>query len=110
MTRTRKPSDRTGSVMVNRRDMRRLLGHLTRSRHFAQTLAWQLAEQNSKDLAVYRTAARFHHHRGGELEVDDGAAVSLSDGGAYVAAWVWVSDADLDGVEKAVALLEEVRS
>lgn len=39
----------------------------------------------------YRDAAQAMQ-RDGELEVDDGAVVSLSDdGGAYVAAWMWVS-------------------
>lgn len=29
----------------------------------------------------------------GEIEIDEGAVVSLSDdGGAYVQAWVWISD------------------
>ena len=35
--------------------------------------------------------ARQIHQEDGEVEIDDGAIVSRSsDGGAYVAAWVWV--------------------
>ena len=96
MSRTRTQAGRGSSVLLSRRDANKLLGHLARSRHFAQGLAWSLAEQSGKDVAMYRAAARKHHHRGGELEIDDGAAVSISAGGAYVAAWVWVSEADVE--------------
>lgn len=44
--------------------------------------------------------ARKLYHREGELEIDDGAVVSRADGnpsgGAYVQAWVWVPDEDVD--------------
>jgi hypothetical protein len=34
------------------------------------------------------------HHRDGEIEIDSRTVVSLSDdGGAYVMAWLWVSNA-----------------
>lgn len=92
MSRIPKPADRTDSILLPRRDARKLLGHLVRSHHFAQTLGWRLADQSGKDVAAYRAAARERHHRGGELEIDDGATVSLSEGGAYVSAWVWVSE------------------
>lgn len=43
-------------------------------------------------------AARKFYQRDGEIEIDDGAKISRSetneDKGAYVAAWVWVDDAD----------------
>lgn len=41
----------------------------------------------------YITVARARYHRDGEIEIDDGAVVSMGDdAGAYVAAWVWVDD------------------
>lgn len=41
----------------------------------------------------FRTAAWRLHVRDGEIEIDHGATVSVSDsGGAYVQAWVWVPD------------------
>lgn len=46
------------------------------------------------EVTAYREAARRLHVRDGEVEIDEGAEVSAStppDGGAYVAAWVWVA-------------------
>ena len=41
-------------------------------------------------------AARAAHESEGSVEIDDSAKVSYStDGGAYVAAWVWVGDDDI---------------
>jgi len=44
----------------------------------------------------YRAAARREYEREGEIEIDTGAPVSKARGnpdcGAYVQAWVWVSD------------------
>jgi hypothetical protein len=46
--------------------------------------------------ARYLEAARRLHQKDGVLEIDDDAIVSMgSDPGAYVAAWVWVSNEDL---------------
>ncbi len=46
--------------------------------------------QISAEADKYRAAV---HVRDGELEIDDGAKVSVSDDdGAYVQVWVWVSD------------------
>jgi hypothetical protein len=43
----------------------------------------------------HREAAKLKYHSDGEIEIDDGAIVSVSeDGGAYVQAWVWVYDED----------------
>jgi hypothetical protein len=48
----------------------------------------------------YIKAARRMHHRDGEIEVDDWPLISPSDdGGAYVQAWVWVSDDDLAALD-----------
>ena len=57
----------------------------------------------------YRTAAKHIHEDAGSIELDDNPSVSVSDpipgigekGGAYVQAWVYVSDADV-----ATSLLE----
>lgn len=43
----------------------------------------------------YRKAAKETYHRQGEIEIDDNAIVSHSDEGAYVQAWVWISNDDL---------------
>jgi hypothetical protein len=41
----------------------------------------------------YRELARERYHSDGEIEIDEGATVSISaDSGAYVQAWVWVDD------------------
>jgi DNA-binding SARP family transcriptional activator len=48
-------------------------------------------EEVTKD--AYRAAAVKHWHKDGEIEIDEGAKVSLGgDPGAYVQAWVWVDD------------------
>jgi len=47
-------------------------------------------------LQSYRSYAHDNHNNDGHLEVDDTAIVSVSeDGGAYVEAWIWVSNDDL---------------
>ncbi len=47
----------------------------------------------SADNDPYLKAAHEHHYREGELEFDDTAIISESDDeGAYVMAWVWVTD------------------
>ncbi len=46
--------------------------------------------------AAYRRAARAEYHREGEVEIDDNAVISRGDdAGAYVQAWVWVSDEEV---------------
>ena len=45
----------------------------------------------------YREAAKRFHHVEGECEIDEGAKVSKgNDEGAYVQAWVWVSDDEIE--------------
>ena len=46
--------------------------------------------------AIDRARATWHEE--GELEIDDDAeeSVSVGDGGAWVAAWVWVPDEDTE--------------
>ena len=47
----------------------------------------------------YREAARRRYGRDGQCEIDENAKVSRGDDpGAYVQAWVWVYNSDLDGV------------
>ena len=41
-----------------------------------------------------RKRARQMYQEEGTLEIDDDAIVSQSEGGCYVAAWVWVPDED----------------
>lgn len=53
----------------------------------------ELAPPSEEDRAFfdsYIQAARDEYQRDGEIEIDDDAAVSHSEEGAYVAAWVWV--------------------
>lgn len=50
-------------------------------------------QPDPKTAEAYRKAARDLHEIEGECEIDEGAAIGISDdGGAYVQAWVWVSD------------------
>jgi len=42
-------------------------------------------------LTQYRNAAYRIYHSEGDVEIDTGAKVSRSKGGAYVQAWVWVT-------------------
>lgn len=57
-----------------------------------------MADITESDREKWIAAAKRLHQREGTIEVDDNALVSISDdGGAYVAAWVWVYDTDLEG-------------
>jgi hypothetical protein len=48
-------------------------------------------DQVSEAADQFRDIAKKEHFREGTLEIDEGAIVSFGDdGGAYVAAWVWV--------------------
>jgi len=44
--------------------------------------------------AEIRAQARDTYHEEGTLEIDEDAIVSQSEGGCFVAAWVWVPDED----------------
>lgn len=56
-------------------------------------------DENDGESKAYVSTARAQYNRDGEVEIDDNAVVSRGDdGGAYVAAWVWV-DAQDAGVE-----------
>ena len=48
-------------------------------------------KQESKTCNQFRDMAKSKWTDEGQIEIDDGAIVSISDdGGAYVAAWVWI--------------------
>jgi hypothetical protein len=50
----------------------------------------------------YLKAAHERHYREGVLEFDDPAVISESDGGgAYVMAWVWVTDEEAGATRQA---------
>jgi len=54
--------------------------------------------ERSDDERAYVEAARALWQKDGGIEVDDNAIVSISDDqGAYVGAWVWVSDDEIIG-------------
>lgn len=47
----------------------------------------------------YQKAAKGIHHKEGEVEIDIGKQTKVSrsdDGGAYIQAWVWVYDDELE--------------
>lgn len=46
----------------------------------------------------YIKAARHMWHRDGEIEIDDWPLISPTDDGAYVQAWVWVYNDDLESL------------
>lgn len=53
-----------------------------------------LTPPSPPNAAAYRSAAQ-KRAREGEIEVDDNAVVSLGDDpGAYVQAWLWISDSE----------------
>ena len=59
----------------------------------AATLNDRLADHGSAVAQRYRDAADEIHGRDGEIEIDEDAVVSPGDDpGAYVQAWVWVSN------------------
>lgn len=62
-------------------------------------LLGRASKEDARLSELYRTAAKRIWHREGEIEIDDDSldVVSISsDGdGAYVQAWVWVSEIDI---------------
>ena len=56
-------------------------------------------EDEQKGLEAFRAHAREKHNDDGNLEVDETAVVSVSeDGGAYVAAWIWIPEEAVSSV------------
>jgi ribosomal protein L12E/L44/L45/RPP1/RPP2 len=61
----------------------------------AAVLNERIASNTDETDQKYREAADNEYGRDGECEIDDGAPVSRGDDpGAYVQAWVWVSNAE----------------
>lgn len=58
-------------------------------------------EEQAALEAAYRDAAgdKYAASSNGDIDIEQNAAVSMSEDGAFVQAWVWVSDADA-GVEE----------
>jgi len=55
----------------------------------------QAADKNPKISEKFRQAAKRQYEEDGQIEIDDDAIVSMSDdGGAYVQAWVYVSEGE----------------
>lgn len=60
------------------------------------SLRSRVGEEESEKASQYRAAAQREYNREGEIEVDENATVSEGDDpGAYVEAWVWVSNEEL---------------
>jgi len=61
-----------------------------------------------RDEAWFRQRAKELYHDEGEIEVDDGAPVSIGeDAGAYVQAWVWVCSEGGDHADDAIQPVEK---
>ena len=57
------------------------------------------AADDTPHAELYRDAAEFEYGEGGRIEIDSDATVSISsDGGAYVQAWVFVYDDQVEGL------------
>lgn len=56
----------------------------------------KLESEVSEYADTYRARAKAEYHEEGVIEVDDGAEVSVSNDGAYVEAWLWVSAGNND--------------
>ena len=56
-----------------------------------------MTEERMADDGLYRSAA-IDHWTKSKLQIDDDATVSVGEGGAWVHAWVWVSN-DQAGIQ-----------
>lgn len=50
----------------------------------------QISRRNISLTSAYVSQARIQCEGNSDLEIDDDPSVSLSEGGAWVAAWIWV--------------------
>jgi hypothetical protein len=65
------------------------------ARNLRINLLQQIKENSLKKVKAYRETAETFA-KDGEIEIDPGAPVSTgADDGAYVQAWIWVSDDDV---------------
>ena len=89
--------------MVSDGDLATLETTIDRDHSLCANARNALADVDDPVAEKYRDAATAQA-RGGELEVDQIATVSRSeDGGAYVMAWLWVSDEDAETASRALA-------
>ena len=88
----------TTHITVSEEDLAVLERKLGRRHRLCKRVRDALKDLDDPALAAYRAAA-MDQSSGGELEVDPNAVVSKGgDEGAYVMAWLWVSD-DEAGIE-----------
>jgi hypothetical protein len=88
----------TTHVPVSQSDLAELEGRLGKDHHLCRRIRDALTALDDPKLDRYRAAA-VEQSSDGELEIDPGAVVSKGvDRGAYVMAWLWVSDEDA-GIE-----------
>ena len=75
--------------------------HKASLRSLINKLANAEADLKDPDTARYIAGAKDLHEEEGTCEIDDSAVVSKGmDSGAYVMAWVWVGDEDLEEEDK----------
>jgi hypothetical protein len=85
-------------ITVSQEDLTHLERRLGRRHHLCKHIRAALDDLDNQAFAAYRAAA-MEQSSEGELEIDPGAVVAQSDDdGAYVMAWLWVSD-DEAGLE-----------
>lgn len=83
-------------LQISTGDAAELLAALGPEHRMVKRFFGALEEHRDPELACYRQYAIEHMVREGETEFDDTAIVSAGgDEGAYVMAWVWVSDDDI---------------
>jgi len=88
----------TTHVPVSQTDLAELEGKLGEDHGLCRRIRDALTALDDPELAPYRAAAA-EQSSDGELEIDPGAVVSKGgDRGAYVMAWIWISDEDA-GIE-----------
>ena len=85
-------------VPVSQADLAELEHRLGKDHDLCRRIRDALTGLDDAELAPYRAAA-VEQSSAGELEIDPGAVVSKGDDrGAYVMAWLWISDEDA-GIE-----------
>jgi len=88
----------TTHVLISQSNLVELERSLGKHHDLSRRIRDALTALDDPELAPYRAAA-FEQSSAGELEIDPGAVVSKGhDRGAYVMAWLWISDEDA-GIE-----------
>ena len=70
----------------------RMIPELLASGGYISDLIERTQKAGAEKDARYLQTAKDNHYSEGDLEFDDGAVVSVSDEGAYVQGWKWISD------------------